>query len=1036
MTSTKENGGGRWFRRNRPTRTFGNPEESRSEQPPTSRGSVGPASTAASATMQPNHTNNEDMTTTTTTMMMMMPTAAVTPIHGPAPIASSSFSGTPSSSSFVGYPRPSRRKAESAVYPSNPSNSSNHHHSNDTLAAVMPSCWIIPHGSDVRGDSTGTRVYSTPRSNHHHRHHSSNRGWSSVVSNNPVPTEAIKQVAMKRRNRRSMTGIGGPPPPSSSSSPLGPEGGGAYSNLIRKKGPSSTDTRSMYPALANNNSSSSNHPPNGSYHPHVDNDLDLQRSTTQMDVQSSVDVYYFETSIQRKGASGRIGFVSGAKGNSTTPPGNMLHSIGMDSKGRIHVANQIVEETAPPWQRGDVIGCGMELFGMRRVFWTRNGQLLAPPAGTNLDLSETHTYPCVALAEGAETELVTNFLGPFLWGGGDRLSLISPQERLADSMLSSSASPSSPTAKKYPDPSSLYDTPMGNNSNSSSNHQNGTRLAMASSSSAAAAASPPPPTSLQYGSSSRSAMVGPSPSSTAGTPTLFGRKAKRGTLEDDNPNVDGIVIGGMAPPPASMPSSSLGSLGSASSGEPNIYRPSANHNTNIDMTRMTMSMVNPPAATPDTTVTTAPPSNGPSSSSSRTTSRGRSNQQTTNHRKKHHRQRSSGGGHSNSGGPNQLRESDIAAIQRSVATTSDKAEEDMVNAAIQKSVNKKKKNLVVLMTAQEISEAKSFARELRGGCSQSSVDVSSLQSLLEVCKNLQKNVKKALEDAMKYDPSMVDLEELFTVNDVLLDAISTANAKIKPKESRSSTSTRRAASGVVVSGSNDVATPLPSSVRMQSAPRETAPVSRRQTTRSLEIDSLVRKKDIFSLICMLRAQSEKRLDSALALMRCVCFGGIDSCDTHVCGIHISISNIWRVSQICPSGRTERRCRIAAGTERDSVLRWDAFVVDAVSDQRHDTRVESDCGFGSGVFAATVCRLEFLVVSQSGSQDCGMPALSVWIASGVAQGTRDHPDGNVPRVRHGLDDLLDQCLFSHAPKRSRQTSIVQRQGHHDTVTWTG
>jgi hypothetical protein len=46
-----------------------------------------------------------------------------------------------------------------------------------------------------------------------------------------------------------------------------------------------------------------------------------------------------------------------------------------------------------------------------------------------------------------------------------------------------------------------------------------------------------------------------------------------------------------------------------------------------------------------------------------------------------------------------------------------------------------------------------------------------------------------------------------------------------------------------------------------------SPLSRRQTTRSLEIDALVRKKDIFSLICMLRAQSDKRLDSAMALMR-------------------------------------------------------------------------------------------------------------------------------------------------------------------------
>jgi hypothetical protein len=38
-------------------------------------------------------------------------------------------------------------------------------------------------------------------------------------------------------------------------------------------------------------------------------------------------------------------------------------------------------------------------------------------------------------------------------------------------------------------------------------------------------------------------------------------------------------------------------------------------------------------------------------------------------------------------------------------------------------------------------------------------------------------------------------------------------------------------------------------------------------TGSIEIDTLVKRKDIFSLTCMLRAQGDKRLDSALALMR-------------------------------------------------------------------------------------------------------------------------------------------------------------------------
>ena len=182
----------------------------------------------------------------------------------------------------------------------------------------------------------------------------------------------------------------------------------------------------------------------------------------------------------------------------------------------------------------------------------------------------------------------------------------------------------------------------------------------------------------------------------------------------------------------------------------------------------------------------------------------------------------------------------------------------MVNAAIQQSVaggrNENEKRKVMLMTQQEMDEAKSFARELRTGCSSSQIDMSLMQGLLDVCKNMQNTVKKALEDSMKYDPSMVELEELFLVNDTLLDAIGTAKAKIQKAKP-----TRRR---------NDVTTPLPARrAQTGSVPRETKPVQRRQTTKSLEIDSLVRKRDVFSLICMLRAQSDKRVDSALALMR-------------------------------------------------------------------------------------------------------------------------------------------------------------------------
>ena len=189
-----------------------------------------------------------------------------------------------------------------------------------------------------------------------------------------------------------------------------------------------------------------------------------------------------------------------------------------------------------------------------------------------------------------------------------------------------------------------------------------------------------------------------------------------------------------------------------------------------------------------------------------------------------------------------------------------------------------KSDFVVLMSAQELEDARNLARELRS-LVQNNAELAFMQNFLELCKTTQGTVKKALEDAMKYDPSTVDLEELFTVNDTLLDAILSASKEVEAKREPLSSTTAAAASMP-----ESVSSPTSSASSTSLQPRGMAPsqsmmmmrqsssvsssgMGRRQSTRSLEIDALVRKKDIFSLICMLRAQSDNRLESALALMR-------------------------------------------------------------------------------------------------------------------------------------------------------------------------
>ena len=202
-----------------------------------------------------------------------------------------------------------------------------------------------------------------------------------------------------------------------------------------------------------------------------------------------------------------------------------------------------------------------------------------------------------------------------------------------------------------------------------------------------------------------------------------------------------------------------------------------------------------------------------------------------------------------------------ASVPPAAATAStdiESKEEQDYQAALQLSSHRhKKKFSVVLITAQELDDAKSFARELLS--LGETADVTLVQYYLVLCKTTQGTVKNAIENAMKYDPSEVDMEELFTVNDILLDAIRTAAKQVD----------EISVGGGPIPGTNptDTESPCRSTLLTSNNSSQLPPPSRRQTTRSLEIDALVRKKDIFSLICMLRAQSDKRLDSALALMR-------------------------------------------------------------------------------------------------------------------------------------------------------------------------
>jgi hypothetical protein len=114
---------------------------------------------------------------------------------------------------------------------------------------------------------------------------------------------------------------------------------------------------------------------------------------------------------------------------------------------------------------------------------------------------------------------------------------------------------------------------------------------------------------------------------------------------------------------------------------------------------------------------------------------------------------------------------------------------------------------------------------------------------------------KKLEDAMKFPD--VNLEELIAVNEVLLESISVAEAILND-----STPCEHRPTRPFVNGAHG---PDPTYEEPQSP---TSPESRKPRAKmSFEVEALIRKKDVFSLICMLRSNGNKRLDAAIALMR-------------------------------------------------------------------------------------------------------------------------------------------------------------------------
>jgi hypothetical protein len=141
----------------------------------------------------------------------------------------------------------------------------------------------------------------------------------------------------------------------------------------------------------------------------------------------------------------------------------------------------------------------------------------------------------------------------------------------------------------------------------------------------------------------------------------------------------------------------------------------------------------------------------------------------------------------------------------------------------------------VRLSEKAIEDAKENAHSARRMISSGNVDLDFLQTVLDLCRTEQQIVAQAIEDAMFHDEINADLGVLIDLNNNILDVLENGDRMIG-KTNR-----------------------YDEKYNVKPSPAK---------TNNLDVEELVDKHDIFSLICMLRVQmNEKRLDAAYALMK-------------------------------------------------------------------------------------------------------------------------------------------------------------------------
>jgi SPRY domain len=653
-----------------------------------------------------------------------------------------------------------------------------------------------------------------------------------IVANQPIPSSQLKKLAISRQQQQQAKHDGtSASQQQSTTTIISHPGMGDLSNLM-------PSTRSNSPHRAAGRTISS---PGGLY-PVVElssrnaNPRERQQEEAILSKMTRDSLYYFEVTVKTlpTGCDAAVGLVLDKVGASAGEfvPGETRDSIGLDTMGVLRVSGKIVGQDALAaglmqntagkivgFGEGDVIGCGLEVTGLRRVFFTKNGRTIVPPTRfADLDTRKLLFSPAVGmkLTRSKIAEAIGNFgvelNKPFVWA---HTAYLAYKPAFDGQFASPSTASISSNHTRKTAASALTTT----STSQFEPPQSGSQLRPKK-----------PPSRQKSDPVASSAPLSPRDYSSLAQPPYAGRNA---TSLSPSFGPDPRTRRARKNPPT-MTTAEQGSdrqlMSNSQRGQNAIVRSNARRTFTDDA----VSSDRDRSASMEAAF---------SDQMHASMSYLESEWKTTPNRRTEGSELMSG----NSLGRTSMDFSAISeddgegidpflsgAPESNQALSPDCIEEEKTSMDESSRRDYNAPAGAGRLTPFEIEAMKENVRMLRSASrDDAEVDASVLESLLDCCRADEQTVKVALDKAMTDEDANVDLMELIGLNELVLEAVHSGEKALE-------TARKRAAEAPAAKSSSNAL--------------------------DLDINGLIRKKDVFSLICILRAQSDQRLDTALALM--------------------------------------------------------------------------------------------------------------------------------------------------------------------------